>query len=82
VPNTSSPKACIQHGFLSSQGHFLWVTFLLGQQKKSDSAFGRRSKRPLRKRPGRDIANPEGQEQSHWMTSPSAVEKRLLPSQE
>jgi len=34
----------------SFQGHFLWVTFLLGQQKKSDSAAGRPSKRPLRKR--------------------------------
>ncbi|WP_234918785.1 hypothetical protein, partial [Aeromonas veronii] len=29
------------------KGHFLWVTFLLGQQKKSDSSVGRRSKRPL-----------------------------------
>ena len=37
----------------SSKGHFLWVTFLLGQQKKSDSAAGRPSKRPLRKRPVR-----------------------------
>ena len=35
---------------LCSEGHFLWVTFLLGQQKKSDSSVGRRSKRPLRKR--------------------------------
>ncbi len=34
----------------SSSGHFHWVTFLLGQQKKSDSASGRRSKRPLRRR--------------------------------
>src|SRR5579872_5777341 len=39
----------------SLSGHFLWVTFLLGQQKKSDSAFGRRSKRPLRKRPDRGM---------------------------
>jgi hypothetical protein len=31
-------------------GHFLWVTFLLGQQKKSDSVGGSRSKRPPRRR--------------------------------
>ena len=45
-------------------GHSLWVTFdaklvpwdLLGQQEKSDSAAGRQSKRPLRKRPGRGNA--------------------------
>ena len=36
-------------------GHFLWVTFLLGQQKKSDSSGGSRSKRPPRRRhPGRN----------------------------
>src|SRR6201996_7444496 len=39
-----------------SLGHFLWVTFLLGQQKKSDSSVGRRSKRPLRKRHSGDNA--------------------------
>ena len=39
-----------QRNAASSKGHFLWVTFLLGQQKKSDSAAGRPSKRPLRKR--------------------------------
>ena len=38
-----------QRNAASSQGHFLWVTFLLGQQKKSDSEAGRPSKRPLRK---------------------------------
>jgi len=31
-------------------GHSLWVTFLLGQQEKSDSSGGSRSKRPPRRR--------------------------------
>ena len=44
----------------SSKGHFLWVTFLLGQQKKSDSAAGRPSKRLLRKRPVRRHAPDKG----------------------
>ena len=59
-----------------SEGHFLWVTFLLGQQKKSDSASGRRSKRPLRKRQPSGKTATEGHPrhrdnppQSHWMTS-------------
>ncbi|MGO4505044.1 MULTISPECIES: hypothetical protein, partial [unclassified Dyella] len=45
-------------------GHFLWVTFdaklvpwdLLGQQKKSDSVGGSRSKRPPRRRHAGDKA--------------------------
>ncbi len=37
-----SPRNAMSRG---SEGHFLWVTFLLGQQKKSDSSAGRRSKR-------------------------------------
>ncbi|MET3651720.1 hypothetical protein ABIC75_001442 [Dyella japonica] len=41
---------------LCSEGHFLWVTFLLGQQKKSDSSGGSRSKRPPRRRPDRGSA--------------------------
>src|SRR5262249_30280961 len=54
VPNTEADKARIQHEATGAlEGHFFWVTFLLGQQKKSDSAAGRPSKRPLRKRPGR-----------------------------
>ncbi len=43
-------QARIPRHAMSFLGHFLWVTFLLGQQKKSDSAAGRQSKRPLRKR--------------------------------
>ncbi len=43
-------QARIPRNAMSFLGHFLWVTFLLGQQKKSDSAAGRQSKRPLRKR--------------------------------
>ena len=39
-----------------SSGHFLWVTFLLGQQKKSDSSGGSRSKRPPRRRHAGGIA--------------------------
>jgi len=46
---------------LALKGHFLWVTFLLGQQKKSDSAAGRSSKRPLRKRHARESTATEGQ---------------------
>src|SRR6202789_4077147 len=42
--------ASIPRSATSSSGHFLWVTFILSQQKKSDSAAGRRAKRPLRKR--------------------------------
>jgi hypothetical protein len=63
VPNTEAFKACIQHDATRAlEGHFLWVTFLLGQQKKSDSSVGRRSKRPPRRRqPGGNIAT-EGQE--------------------
>ena len=38
-----------------SEGHSLWVTFLLGQQEKSDSSGGSRSKRPPRRRPDRDV---------------------------
>ena len=58
-----------------SLGHFLWVTFLLGQQKKSDSSVGRRSKRPLRKRHSGGNTATGGQ--SHEMAS-FAVEKHLL----
>ena len=60
---------------LGSKGHSLWVTFLLGQQEKSDSASGRRAKRPLRKRqPGAVVATEgprhrDSPPQSHWMTS-------------
>ena len=50
---------------LRSKGHFLWVTFLLGQQKKSDSSGGSRSKRPLRRRHAGGIATTEAQ--SHWI---------------
>jgi len=39
----------------------------LGQQKKSDSAAGRTSKRPLRKRPVGGIATVE--DDRDWMTS-------------
>jgi hypothetical protein len=57
MPNIEAVKACIQHDATRAlEGHFLWVTFLLGQQKKSDSSVGRRSKRPPRRRPGRGRA--------------------------
>ena len=55
---------------LCSEGHFLWVTFLLGQQKKSDSSGGSRSKRPPRRRPGRSKATYEQQQRCH--DNPSA----------
>ena len=79
VPNTSSFKARIPHDAMSSKGHFFGLLFF-GPAKKSDSPSGRRSKRPPRRRQPSGIARPEGQEQSHWMTSPSAVEKRLPPT--
>src|SRR6201996_5617301 len=44
-----------------SEGHFLWVTFLLGQQKKSDSSVGRRSKRPPRRRHAGESTATKGQ---------------------
>jgi len=61
APNPSGSYTAVSVSFL---GHFLWVTFdaklvpwdLLGQQEKSDSAAGRQSKRPLRKRPDRGAA--------------------------
>ncbi len=54
-------------------GHFLWVTFdaklvpwdLLGQQKKSDSSGGSRSKRPPRRRHAGLRATIEAH--SHWI---------------
>jgi hypothetical protein len=49
-PPGDALQARVPRNAMSSLGHFLWVTFLLGQQKKSDSSAGRRSKRPLRKR--------------------------------
>ena len=53
APNPSGSYTAVSGSFL---GHFLWVTFdaklvpwdLLGQQKKSDSSGGSRSKRPPR----------------------------------
>jgi hypothetical protein len=39
-----------QHDAAGVLGHSLWVTFLLGQQEKSDSSGGSRSKRPPRRR--------------------------------
>jgi hypothetical protein len=49
----------------SSSGHSLWVTFLLGQQEKSDSSGGSRSKRPPRRRHAGRMATIEAQ--SHWI---------------
>jgi hypothetical protein len=49
----------------SSSGHSLWVTFLLGQQEKSDSSGGSRSKRPPRRRHAGLEATIEAQ--SHWI---------------
>ncbi len=43
-------QARIPRNAMSSLGHFLWVTFILGQQKKSDPDRGSGSERPLRKR--------------------------------
>ena len=71
-----------------SKGHSLWVTFLLGQQEKSDSSGGSRSKRPLRKRPGRDNTATEGPTSSPKSRAkslddqPTAIEKHFLLSQE
>ncbi len=69
LPSNNAPRA---FGLIPAQccqllRPFSLGTFLLGQQKKSDSASGRRSKRPLRKRPDRGIAATGGQEQSHWI---------------
>jgi hypothetical protein len=50
----------------------------VGQQKKSDSSAGRRSKRPLRKRQAGD--QHRNRRLRTWMTSHSAVEKHLRPS--
>ena len=62
-----------QHDAAGVSGHFLWVTFdaklvprdLLGQQKKSDSVGGSRSKRPPRRRHPGLKATIEAQ--SHWI---------------
>src|SRR5580704_602415 len=68
-----------------SEGHFLWVTFLLGQQKKSDSSVGRRSKRPPRRRHPGGSAEARKREKREkrrlrlWMTS-FAVVKRFRPA--
>jgi hypothetical protein len=70
---SSSVRACPSTMLRALSGHFLWVTFdaklvprdLLGQQKKSDSVGGSRSKRPPRRRHPGLKATIEAQ--SHWI---------------
>jgi|GEM_PF-3381052 len=58
APTSLKRSGLSQHdaASLCSEGHSLWVTFLLGQQEKSDSSGGSRSKRPPRRRPDRGSA--------------------------